>query len=84
MAGVVYLVIDTNFFHECRSLDAADFPWADIGDFDTVELIVTDPVLSELDRQKKDTRSRIKRRAVQAVAWFRAMLQSDVEEHVFR
>jgi hypothetical protein len=84
VAGVVYLVVDTNLFHECRSLDAADFPWADIGAFDTVELIVTDPVLSELDRQKKDTRSRIKRRAIQAVAWFRAMLQSGAEEHVFR
>lgn len=84
MAGVVYLVVDTNLFHECLSLDAGDFPWGDIGDFETIELIVTDPVLSELDRQKKDTRPRVKKRAVQAVAWFRTMLQSGADEYVFR
>ncbi|WP_173571445.1 PIN domain-containing protein [Acetobacter conturbans] len=76
--------MDTNLFHECQSLSADDFPWGEIGDFNTIELIVTDPVLSELDRQKKDQRPRIKRRAVEAIAWVRAMLQSSADEHVFR
>lgn len=84
MQRAVFLVVDTNLFHECRSLDAPDFPWSDLGDFDTVELIVSDPVQSELDRHKKDTRPRVKRRAVQAVAWFREMLRTGTREHVFR
>lgn len=84
MPGIVFLVVDTNLFHECRSLDAPDFPWSDLGDFDTVELIVSDPVQSELDRHKKDTRPRVKKRAVQAVSWFREMLRSGTREHIFR
>lgn len=82
--NVISFVVDTNIFHECQSLDAVEFPWSDIGNFDVIELIVTDPVLSELDRQKKDTRARIKRRAVEAVAWIRGILQSGADEHVFR
>ena len=84
MSGTVQLVVDTNLFHECKSLDAADFPWSDLGAFDTIELIVSDTVQSELDRQKKDTRQRVKRRAVQAVSWFREMLKIGALEHVFR
>ncbi|NHN90313.1 hypothetical protein GOB81_17210 [Acetobacter sp. LMG 1627] len=84
VGGNVRFIVDTNLFHECQSLSADDFPWGEIGDFNTIELIVTDPVLSELDRQKKDQRPRIKRRAVEAIAWVRAMLQSSADEHVFR
>ena len=84
LPGTVSLVVDTNLFHECRSLDAPDFPWGDLGDFYEIELIVSAPVNSELDRHKKDTRPRVKKRAVAAVSWFREMLQSDTDEHVFR
>ena len=84
MQGDVSLVVDTNLFHECLSLDAQDFPWADLGEFDAIELLVPDTVQSELDRQKKDTRPRVRRRAVQAVAWFRDMLRGAARQHVFR
>ena len=84
MPGAVSLIVDTNLFHECLSLDAPSFPWSDLGSFDLIELIVSDTVQSELDRQKKDMRPRVKRRAVQAVIWFREMLRSGTREHVFR
>ena len=84
MQGDVSLVVDTNLFHECLSLDAQDFPWADLGEFDAIELLVPDTVQSELDRQKKDTRPRVRRRAVQAVAWSRDMLRGAARQHVFR
>lgn len=84
MTKTATYVVDTNLFHECKALDANDFPWSDIGDFDEIQLVVVDTVQSELDRQKKDTRQRVKRRAVQATSWFRGMLQSPSREHVFR
>jgi hypothetical protein len=84
MPGTVSFVVDTNLFHECLSLDASAFPWADVGEFDSIELIVTDPVQTELDEHKKDTRPRIKRRAIEAVRWFREMLRSGTNEHVLR
>ncbi|GBR41818.1 PIN domain-containing protein [Gluconobacter kondonii] len=84
MSGTLQLVVDTNLFHECKSLDAADFPWSDLGSFNAIELIVSDTVQSELDRQKKDTRQRVRRRAVQAVSWFREMLKTGAQEHLFR
>ena len=84
MPGTVRLIVDTNLFHECHSLVRSDFPWRAIGDFDVIELIVPEPVLAELDRQKKDTRARLKRRAVEAVSWFRELLQRGLDEKVLR
>lgn len=84
MPGSITFVVDTNLFHECKSLDAPDFPWSDIGDFDVIELIVCDTVQTELDDHKKDTRPRIKRRAVTAVSWFRGILMGEERTHVFR
>ncbi|MBX9461328.1 MAG: hypothetical protein KL785_09800 [Brevundimonas sp.] len=84
MPGIVQFVVDTNLFHECKALDAADFDWSAVGDFDEIELVVCGVVQSELDRQKKDTRSRVKKRAIKAVGWFRTMLLAGANSHVFR
>ncbi len=75
MPGTVRFIVDTNLFHECHSLVRSDFPWRAIGDLDVIELVVPEPVQAELDRQKKDTRARLRRRAVEAVGWFRELLQ---------
>ena len=40
MPGTLRLVVDTNLFHECHKLDAPEFPWAAIGDFHAIELLV--------------------------------------------
>jgi PIN domain len=82
--GNVRLIVDTNLFHECHSLVRPDFPWRAVGDFDTIDLIVSAPVMDELDRQKKVTRPRIKRRAVEAVSWFRELLQNGLDKKVLR
>ena len=84
MGPIVHFVVDTNLFHECHKLDWADFPWGSIGAFDEIMLLVTDPVLDELDRQKKDERARVKWRAIEAVAWLRALLERDDAVKVFR
>lgn len=80
----VSLIVDTNLFHECRKLDAADFPWSAIGEFDEIGLIVTYPVIQELDKHKKDTRPRLKRRALLATTWFRELLDQRRTEKVLK
>lgn len=84
MSDSVTLVVDTNLFHEGKSLDDPAFPWADLGPFDEIILLVTDTVLTELDDHKKDNRARLKRRAIKAVSWFRGILSAQPAEHVFR
>jgi hypothetical protein len=84
MPGKLCVVVDTNLFHECLVLDQQNFPWSGIGDFDEIELIVTSPVQRELDGHKKDNRSRIKKRAILAVSWFREMLTSSQDHKVLR
>jgi hypothetical protein len=80
----IQLIVDTNLFHECHSLVRDDFPWRAIGDFDVIKLVVPEAVQTELDRQKKDSRPRIKRRALEAVSWFRELLENNLDEKVLR
>lgn len=49
------LVVDTNLFHEFRPLHT--LPWSEITDADEIILLVSDPVQTELDEQKKSSRS---------------------------
>ena len=81
---VLYAVIDTNLFHECLKLDAPNFPWQALGDYEEIHLIVTSPVQRELDGHKKDSRPRIKRRAIEAVKWFREMLNQPTNTKIIR
>lgn len=68
------LVVDTNLFHEFRPLDT--LPWSEITDADEIILLVSDPVQTELDEQKKSSRARIKRRALEWVKRFRELLKA--------
>ena len=63
------LVVDTNLFHEFRPLNT--LPWSEITDADEITLLVSHPVQTELDEQKKSPRARIKRRALEWVKRFR-------------
>lgn len=77
------LIVDTNLFHEFRPLE--DLPWAELGELDCIELIVTDVVQTELDEHKKSTRARLKRTAIKVTKQFRDMLlaqQSELEIRV--
>lgn len=62
------LVVDTNLFHEFRRLET--LPWDELTEVDEIALIVSDPVQTELDEQKKSPRARIKRRALDWVKRF--------------
>lgn len=44
------LIIDTNFFHECKEIETLN--WAVFTDFDIINVLVTARVISELDNQK--------------------------------
>ena len=68
------LVVDTNLFHEFRPLDT--LPWSEITDTDEIILLVSDPVQTELDEQKKSSKARIKRRALEWVKRFRELLKA--------
>ena len=67
----LYYFVDTNLFIQCRSLEQLD--WSPRHGFEEVRLIVSSPVLREIDRLK--TRSgRVDKRARAASAMFRDML----------
>ena len=72
----VHLVADTNLFFECRALD--QLPWQDLG-FDTVVILLTKPVLDEIDKHKKAT-GRTRSRALEIFGQVRSMLTASTEE----
>lgn len=76
------LVVDTNLFHEFRKLET--LPWDEMTEAGEITLIVSDPVQTELDEQKKSSRARIKRRALDWVKRFRALLKAGETDLVLR
>lgn len=67
---LVYLFCDTNLLFQCKALDELD--WSAWESFD-VRLIVTKPILREVDYRKSQGNSRVARRARAASAMFRKM-----------
>ncbi|MGO8673343.1 MAG: PIN domain-containing protein [Capsulimonadaceae bacterium] len=72
----IHLVADTNLFFECRSLD--QLPWHQLG-YDPVVVLLTKPVLDEIDKHKKAT-GRTRTRALTIFGHVRGMLTSSVQE----
>jgi hypothetical protein len=72
----VHLVADTNLFFECRSLD--DLPWSELG-YDPVVILLTKPVLDEIDKHKK-ANGRTRGRALEIFGRVRGMLASSVQD----
>ncbi len=73
MSGsVVYLFVDTNLLFQCRPLEELD--WSAWNEFDEVRLIVSKPVLREIDYRKNKGNDRVGKRARDASAMFRKML----------
>lgn len=87
----LYLFPDTNIFIQCQQLDQ-NLDWSTWEHFDAIELIVTRPVIEEIDRQKqgKNTRplaeddqvpptsnSRIEKRARAATALFKKFFENE-------
>jgi hypothetical protein len=72
----LHLVADTNLIFEFKQLE--QLPWHEFG-YDPVVILLTKPVLDEIDRHKKGT-GRTRGRALEIFNRFRAMLTSGVQD----
>jgi len=77
---VLYLFPDTNLFIQCRPLDQLD--WSKWKDFDEVQLIVSRPVQSEIDNQKKRGNDRVGKRARTVASLFKELILEKDNEKV--
>ena len=60
------LALDTNTFLQCRLYN--EIPWRDLVDTDSVRLILTMPVLDEIEAKKQGVNERLKKRARKILA----------------
>ena len=72
----IRLVADTNLFFECKSLE--NLPWGELG-YDSVVILLTKPVLDEIDKHKKGT-GRTRKRALEIFSLVRGMLTSSTQQ----
>jgi hypothetical protein len=70
MTMEIHLVADTNLFFEFKTLE--ELPWQELG-YDTVVIILTKPVLDEIDKHKKAS-GRTRSRALEIFGRIREML----------
>ena len=70
----LYVFPDTNVFVQCKQLGALS--WRDLGSYDKVVLLVTRPVIAEVDRQKGGS-GRLAKRARLANSLFAEFLEDD-------
>ena len=70
----LYVFPDTNVFVQCKQLGALS--WRDLGSYDKIVLLVTRPVIAEVDRQKGGS-GRLAKRARLANSLFTKFLESD-------
>ena len=68
-ASILYYFVDTNLFFQCRPLEQLD--WSPWNRFDEVRLIVSSPVLREIDYRKNKSNDRVGKRARKTSAMFR-------------
>jgi hypothetical protein len=77
----LHLVADTNLFIEFKALD--QLPWEELGR-DPIAIVVTKPLLDEIDRHKKGGTGRRRDRALEIFGRVRQMLEDRVTESVIR
>lgn len=70
------LVADTNLFLECKALD--QLPWSELG-ADPIVVVLTKPVLDEIDKHKKST-GRTRARALEIFGRVREMVTAGTIE----
>ena len=75
--SIVSYFVDTNLFLQCRPLEQLD--WKRWDDFEEVRLIVSSPVLREVDYRKNKGNDRAANRARATSAMFRNMLTEGQE-----
>jgi PIN domain len=72
----VHLVADTNLFFECKALE--ELAWSELA-YDPVVILLTKPVLDEIDKYKKGS-GRTRKRALEIFQRVRGMLESSAQE----
>ena len=70
--SILHYFVDSNLFIQCRPLEQID--WSPWDTFEEVRLIVSSPVLREIDYRKNKGNDRVGRRARATSAMFRKML----------
>lgn len=75
-----HLVADTNLFFECKALE--ELQWGELG-YDPVVILLTKPVLDEIDKHKK-ANGRTRKRALEIFKRVRGMLTTSTTELVIR
>jgi len=78
---IVYFV-DTNLFLQCK--DLKQLPWKDISQDRDIHLLVSRPVMEEIDRLKHDGNTRRAKRARKASSFLRKIAVSDSTEEIIR
>jgi len=77
MSTHLFVFPDTNLFVQCRALQELD--WKVLGDAESISLVITSPVMTEIDRQKSG-QGRLAKRARTANTLLRKLLDQDFIE----
>lgn len=76
------LIVDTNFFHECKEIEKLN--WAILGSFYSINVLVTSRVITELDNHKNSPKPRIKRRALKINKILANIIDNQLEPYVIQ
>jgi hypothetical protein len=68
------LFVDTNFFLQCKKYD--QLPWQNLSDQKNITILISSPVLKEIDRLKNDGNSRRAKRARETTTLFKTVFNS--------
>ncbi len=79
-AKKVYLFADTNLFIQCPPIET--LPWSDLNEFDEIELIVTSPVIKEVDNQKNKRGDRVGNKARATNSLFREIVTGKIDHKI--
>lgn len=79
---IVYLFPDTNLFIQCKTLEELD--WSAWKDYSELRLIVSKPVLREIDHLKKKGNDRVGKRSRSASSMFREIIDSSRDYKLVR
>ena len=71
----IHLFVDTNFFIQCRKYNEIGWEIGELEDVTEVVVLISEPVVSEIDRHKHDGNSRARWRARSANSLFGQVLR---------
>ena len=78
----LYLFPDTNIFLQCRPLEQVS--WSVLGEWDQIEIMLTRPVVQEIDRQKGMGNGRKAKRARKVSSLIGKLLEAEDERQTLR